>query len=141
MPFDGTNFEPEIVQMLRTARGLIEGGWTRGRLKNRKRYCLVGAYRRAFEIHCGLNPSVIFMEGHPADRILCNAVLSGLHPSAPPGGCIISGFTTGRLAAYNDCVERTKAEVLAVYDRAIAQAIRSHDKDATITSGDLLNAV
>ena len=118
MPFDGLNTEPEVVQMLRIARGLIERGWTTGRFRYDDTYCLVGAYRTAFELH---REKRCFLDNHPADPLLRPLVSAGL----PFWTRLFNGRSAGALINYNDHKGRTQAEVLQVFDRAIAKASRS----------------
>lgn len=94
-------------QILRAAkRLLVDKGWTKGELKAHGRYCSMGAFRMA----ATGNPNGGVM-GYPdalkALHILKNAIYAA-------GG--------GEITGWNDQSNRTKKEVLKVFDTAIGQA-------------------
>jgi hypothetical protein len=97
MPFDGT-MNP-IVLELQTARGrLIERGWCQDSLLEKNgEVCLLGA----LGYQCSSDHALT-----PAARAIAQ-VLRLVH-------------TSGSIALWNDDPRRTKAEVLAVLDQAIA---------------------
>jgi hypothetical protein len=103
MPLDGSNFEQqdEVLDLLRRARDLISqpGKWHQGDFYSRCRtkVCAHGAI-----LDCGGIRSKAFL---PATAILERALLQGWDD----------------IAVYNDAPGRTQAEIVALFDRAIAK--------------------
>ncbi len=97
------------VKLLTEARGLIENnGWCQGALWNNSgEYCIYGAL---FHVHCGSphgNVTSILAEARTS---LCLA--SKAQPATPSG-----------LVKWNNTPGRTKEEVLAAFDKAIARSM------------------
>ena len=120
------------LQLLTRGRELIEAGWTQGVFARDAKgepldsydpeasptcYCTIGAvHRAAFEfqledIHAGA-----LGEGrYRALKAIQRAVVTN-HRDLYPGRMILEKVWVG---AWNDAEDRTKEEVLAVYDKAI----------------------
>jgi hypothetical protein len=94
MPFDGTQLSP-VTQALIVGRDRIEAGWCQNRMLVRKY-----VWPRGFEV------SVCMLAAGGDPEILLSAVAD-------------LGFTARSLPEFNDAPERTKGDVLAVYNRAI----------------------
>lgn len=116
-----------VVSVLKLGRELIEAGWTQGvfardaegepldpyEQKGRPTcYCTIGAVDRAvFEYRQG-----DASEGrYRALKAIQRAVLTN-HRDLYPGRMILRNLLVGE---WNDAEDRTKEEVLAVYDKAI----------------------
>lgn len=106
-PLVETKPESEELTVLRRARALIAGGWTQGAYMSvgffGRRYCAVGAIAYSAGLVPGLDTSTPAMTD--ARRALRTA--SGME--------YYEGIET-----WNDNPRRTKQEVLAAFDRAIA---------------------
>lgn len=89
-----------MKELLTNARDLIEKGWTQGTLVKRGCYCAMGA--------------VLYADLCEDDKFWrTNEAISRLSTAA--GLDVESGIVD-----WNDAPERTQAEVLEVFDRAIA---------------------
>ena len=103
--------QEQVIDALVRARGLVERGWCQGWFARDAdgyevaavspqacRFCALGAIRHATNV---------FVEGDNCIRLVLRA-----------GG----NEALGDLFTWNDAPERTQADVLALYDRAIALA-------------------
>jgi len=120
---------PEQIEILKTARHLIEQGWTQGNYarnaigdrtdpaaENAVCWCTLGALRRASGFGIALNHLVYCME-EDRYRIETNygVVTRRLIDCIPSH----QGYTAGELVSFNDAANRTKADVLKLFDDAI----------------------
>jgi hypothetical protein len=100
MPFDGTT--NPIVLELQTARGRIERGWCQRSIQTlRGEVCLLGALGYTESGGCRMTPAALAVA-----RQICPVH----HEMVGPG----------MLSLWNDRLSRTKEQVLAVLDGAIA---------------------
>lgn len=101
MPFDSLSVTSPAIEMLREGRALIEThGLARGRIEdNEGRLCAVGGITRQDR---AFTPAM-----KQAIDYLANAITA--EPEA--------------IAAWNDAPDRTQADVIAAYDRAIDLAV------------------
>lgn len=90
----------QVAEKLRQARALIERGWTQGWFVSSDGLgvCPIGAINKVYIGHA------TFRGGESAKRLLRKAI-----------GCPC-------IAPWNDAPERTQAEVLAAFDKAIELA-------------------
>ena len=101
-------------ELLKRARALVEGGWCQGRAfqhsvaTGKMQYCMVGALSEA----AGRNNFHSELELYIAD--------SGFVATAFRRLTIAVGYAS--IPGWNDQPERTRGEVLAAFDRAIAVA-------------------
>ena len=97
MPFDGIELSP-ITKTLMKGRKRIEAGWCQGAFRMGGAVCAVGA-----------------VSEDPDDPVVSTAlkVLESAFGSAVTD-----------IPEWNDSPDRTKEEVLALYDRAIALSLR-----------------
>ncbi len=91
------------LEVLKEARTLISKGWTRGHYAHKNSYCMVGAVMHV----CA---------GRDERQLACRASKEALM------GCLPKGYLD--LVMFNDTPDRTKEEVLAVFDKAIAEAAK-----------------
>lgn len=103
MPFDGTQLD-EVTLLLIRGREAIERGWCQGSYAKGDAVCMEGAVGRR-NGYC--LSSVI---KHAIDRLRANAISSMKRSFELPT----------ELTTWNDAPGRTKEEVLAAFDRAIA---------------------
>ena len=95
MPFDGAGFDQRSALLI-AARERVERGWSHGSGRSRDGVCsIVALSDAADDLGLGLE---VFLDAH---MLLAGVV----------GGCV---------SDWNDAPGRTKGEVLAVFDRAIA---------------------
>lgn len=97
-----------VADKLREARALIERGWTQGNYVEEGCYCALGAIGMAV---VGNPTAPSFMCGYPAISGVVRAL-----------GLPLGLRTSSGVADWNDAPDRTQAEVLAVFDKAIALA-------------------
>lgn len=105
MPFDNVPLHVEtspLVLMLQAAREKIEQGWCQNAMRRRGAVCMIGA----------LSDSRAYSDDlyHEAEKLLFRAIVNGNYPDAKT------------IVSFNDDAERTKNQVLGVYDLVIAQA-------------------
>lgn len=96
MPFDGSQLD-DVTKLLIEGRERIEQGWCQRRTRHRGAVCAVGAL-------------------YPTDYGIFLLAVQRLGRAAG-----LESVDCGEIPHWNDAPERTKAEVLAVYDSAIAQ--------------------
>ncbi len=99
MPFDGKNRTiSALTQILVDGRQRLDQGWCQHRARQRDSACMIGAL-------------VIsdYEEFVAAERLLLDAIVA-------------LGYPQSSIAQFNDAPERTKQQVLQVYDRAIQQS-------------------
>lgn len=107
MPFDGRNFkqqQDEVLVLLRQARERVAQpyGWTQGVAEYNGKVCTIGAIE-------------FFIPDMGTHLIASEALAKQLPAEHYPdldASC--------RLISYNDAPGRTQAEIVALYDRAIA---------------------
>ncbi len=97
MPFDGTTYLP-VVELLAEGRRKIEAGWCQGKIRERGAVCMMGALR-----------SQNFATIKAAEARLRKVILR-------------AGFARG-IVEFNDFPGRTKGQVLAIFDAAIALTV------------------
>lgn len=124
MPFDGTEYhaEDETLRLLRQARALlVEKGWCQ------RHPALDG---NGFSVETINDRAVAFCTMGAVMRV---STLAGSHYVFNPGL-----FTRLEeelpedwlcIPSWNDCIERTKDEVLALYDRAIATRLAELERE------------
>ncbi len=99
MPLDGTQVTNPVIEMLREGRAKIERGWCqRISLSPTGAVCALGAL------------------SEPSGFIKITAATEALRAAAGAGHL-------SEISRWNDSPERTQADVLALYDRAIAMVI------------------
>ncbi len=99
MPFDGT--QSPITMALTRARALVEKGWIQKCMRSRDGVCIMGAVEHLAE-------NLLYQR---VNILLIQAITEQQGRKMLP-------------AEYNDTPDRTKEEVLAVYDRAIELSFR-----------------
>ena len=102
MPFDASPVESEVVTVLKKARALIDSPekWCKRALERNGAYCALGAMNFAAT-------GDVFGDNGGASRVLMNAV---------------GEATEGWVASWNNAPERTHAEVMEAFDKAIILA-------------------
>jgi hypothetical protein len=104
----------EILTALIETRRLIDAGWVQWIWEDDKRgYCLVGALKHT----CSVSEYVFSVEDYTVYRAAHDRLRAQLPASA-------RRFS---LMGWNDELSRTKAEVLDLLDRAIAEMMRGRD--------------
>ncbi|SRR6266550_3987434 len=101
MPFDGTQLSRTTLALME-GRRRIEAGWCQRHLRIGDSFCAVGAVRSNY-----IHAFDILQEALGFGRL----VTPDVHWNKD---------SPGRLAHWNDAPGRTKDDVLALYDRAIA---------------------
>lgn len=105
MPFDGTPITNPVIDDLREGRRLVVVGWCQNALRDEfGRVCALGG---AFRSNAPRDNDRF----HAATRFLCAA---------------LGASRNGEVQRWNDDHDRTQADVLALYDRAIEIAIAEH---------------
>ena len=101
MPFDGSDYvsTTSVTRMLMEGRQKLEEGWCQHATRQRGSVCMIGSF--TIEDH----PSFIKAEG-----LLLKAMGS-------------LGYPHGSVAQFNDDFQRTKKQVLEVYDVAIDRSM------------------
>jgi hypothetical protein len=107
MPFDGRTFEQQddVLDLLRRARERVARGWVQHIHEADGAFCIVGAVHR--EICDSLHRS--------AGWDLFGQITGELRRELP------FGHWTKALPEYNDTPGRTQAEIVALFDAAIAR--------------------
>jgi hypothetical protein len=97
MPFDGQNYEtvPPVTQMMMLGRQKLEGGWCQHMLRRNGYVCMVGS----------LTLTDLKMDA-VAQKFMYEAIRE-------------YGYSHSTIEEFNDDKNRTKEQVLEVYDRAI----------------------
>jgi hypothetical protein len=102
MPFDGSRFETvrPVTRMLIEGRQQVATGWCQGSMRQRGAACMIGSLAVSD-----------YDQFAAAEALLLEAIrkLGHSHPT---------------VAGFNDDPQRTKEQILQVYDRAIAESAR-----------------
>jgi hypothetical protein len=101
MPFDGSHYvsASPVTQMLKASKQQIEQGWCQHAMRQRGSVCMIGSFT--------IEDYALFTK---AEGLLLQAI-NGL------------GYSHSSVAQFNDDVQRTKDQVLEVYDRAIERSM------------------
>ena len=101
MPFDGTDYITTIsaARMLMEGRQKVEQGWCQHATRRRGSVCMIGSF--TIEDYSSFTR---------AEDLLLKAIAS-------------LGYTHGSVAQFNDDFQRTKKQVLEVYDLAIERSM------------------
>lgn len=132
MPLDSANSDgakDEVLAVLYAARGRVArlNGWCQRSIEdNDGRVCVVGALARRW--HSGV---LVAREPMYRPAVEYLALALGLDPSRADSGDV--------LVCWNDAPERTQADVVALYDRAIE--LREADLVAEVAPWPLTRAV
>ena len=118
MPFDGTTLSSQAAYLLRGKNYLLEHGWcNQGPCDNQGRVCMMIALREGEPFIIGVTTVDADDDDGHAYRA---AAATFAHILKLPLG------DAGLVGLWNDTKGRTLAEVLAVYDQAIALEIENH---------------
>ncbi len=113
MPLDGTNFEQQdaVLDLLRRARDRVArpGGWCQDHARDGFGYCVLGAISYFDKRPEHIKMKDILIESLPWWWCVCHGIIRN---TENPAGVIIE---------YNDAPGRTQAEIVALFDRAIAK--------------------
>jgi hypothetical protein len=101
-----------VADKLREAKALIEKGWTRHEFESGDCVCATGAILRAYNL-APFGSDLEKFRRLEATKLLQDAV--GAEQA-------LGGFGVNSIVAWNDREDRTQAEVLAAFDRAIELA-------------------
>ncbi len=97
MPFDGTNLD-ESTQLLIEGRERVERGWCQGKMRGWGKVCAMGAI-------------------WPMNRIITETAYEGAYARLHRA---VGGRPEWGVPQWNDVPGRTQDEVLAAFDKAIA---------------------
>lgn len=122
MPFDGTTFVEldEVTRVLKDARDIIEkGGWCRGQQRDeRGRHCVIGAISVAIRKDGDPPRAKVGFFSYQQHK-LYRKVIDRFVTTALKGGNVI--VSEGTVTNWNDGIARSKKQVLAKFDKAIAE--------------------
>jgi hypothetical protein len=101
MPFDGSNYvsSNSVTRLLVEGRQKLEQGWCQQAMRQRGAVCMIGSFT--------IEDYALFRE---AEGLLLKAITS-------------LGFPHSSVAQFNDDAERTKHQVINVYDLAIERSM------------------
>ena len=101
MPFDGSDYVSgtSVTRMLVESRQQVEQGWCQHAMRRRGSVCMIGSFT--------IEDYALFTK---AEGLLLQAISS-------------LGYLHGSVAQFNDDGQRTKHQVLEVYDRAIERSM------------------
>lgn len=121
MPFDGTTINNPIVDMLRAGRAKVERGWGQGNTYLKGNVCAIGG------IACVADPKIeqrgFFVPNDFAVSDHYFTALDVLNRALTPRWALTPRTSPRGIPIWNDDPDRTQADVLALYDRAIELAI------------------
>lgn len=103
----------KILTTMIETRQLVDAGWIQWGWEDERGYCLVGALKHT----CRVSDYVFAVEDYAVYRAVHDRLRAQLPASA----------RRSSLMGWNDALSRTKAEVLDLCDRAIAQMMRESD--------------